>query len=61
MSQKGKLGTCCRATALRVLIEAGGKELLMLLTKDGASCAHVASQNGHAEALRVLMDAGVDT
>ena len=44
--------------ALRMLIDAGGTELLMLTRKDGISCAYVASSNGHTEALRMLIDAG---
>ena len=49
------------AEALRMLIDAGGKELLMLTDGDGFSCADVASHNGHTEALRMLIEAVVKT
>ena len=39
------------ADALRMLIEVEGKELVM-------ACAHAASENGHAEAPGVLIEAG---
>ncbi|KAJ1474029.1 hypothetical protein T484DRAFT_1971600, partial [Baffinella frigidus] len=45
---------------LRMLIEAGGKELVMLTNDDGKSCADIASQNGHVEALGLLVEAGVE-
>ena len=40
-----------------MLIEMGGTELLMLTNNDGVSCAFIASQNGHLEALRMLIEA----
>jgi len=30
-----------------MLVEAGGKDLLMLTDNDGSSCLHVAACNGH--------------
>jgi hypothetical protein len=41
-----------------MLIEAGGKELLMLTNEVGASCAYIASEEGQTEALEMLIEAG---
>jgi len=43
---------------LGMLIEAGGKALLMRADNTGKSCAYIASMNGHAEALKMLIEAG---
>ena len=43
---------------VRALIEAGGKELVMMANKNGASCLWIASQNGHVECVRALIEAG---
>lgn len=42
---------------LRYLHEAGGRELIMQVDKDGRSCAHVAAKNGHSHILRYLSEA----
>ena len=49
---------CGWTASLKMLIQAGGPELLMLTDEDGWSCAHVASQNGQVEALKMLIEAG---
>ena len=44
--------------ALTMMMEVGGRELLMLTSNTGASCAHIASQKGHSKALKMLIEAG---
>ena len=36
----------------------GGTELLMLTNKDGLSCAHMASRNGHTSTVEILLQRG---
>ena len=47
-----------RGRGTLVVLEAGGRELLMLTTDDGASCLMVSAQNGHLEVVRALLEAG---
>ena len=43
---------------VRALLEAGGRELLMLTINDGASCLFVSAENGHLEVVTALVEAG---
>ena len=44
---------------VRALIEAGGKELVMMARQlTDVSCLWIASQNGHVECVRALIEAG---
>jgi len=36
-----------------MLVEAGGKDLLMLTTTNGASCLCIAAENGHTRVAKV--------
>jgi len=43
---------------VKVLLEAGGRELLMLTTDDGTSCLWISAANGHLEVVKALLEAG---
>ena len=43
---------------MRVLMDAGGEELLFAKDVNGASALHLAAAAGHTEAARVLASAG---
>jgi ankyrin repeat protein len=43
---------------VNALLEAGGRELLMLTRDDGASCLMISAQNGHLEVVDALLEAG---
>jgi len=42
----------------KLLVEAGGRELLMLTTDDGISCLHLSAEKGHLEVAKLLSEAG---
>ena len=42
---------------VRALLEAWGRELLMLTADDGASCLLISAQNGHLEVVNALLEA----
>ena len=42
----------------KLLVEAGGRELLMLTTDDGISCLIIAAGEGHLEVAKLLVEAG---
>ncbi len=43
---------------VNALLEAGGRELLMLTMNNGASCLMICAQNGHLEVVNALLEAG---
>jgi len=43
---------------VNALLEAGGRELLMLTRDDGTSCLFISAQNGHLEVVNALLEAG---
>ena len=43
---------------VNALLEAGGRELLMLTKDDGSSCLMVSAHSGHLEVLNALLEAG---
>ena len=43
---------------VNTLLEAGGRELLMLTRDDGTSCLWISAQNGHLEVVNALLEAG---
>jgi ankyrin repeat protein len=43
---------------VKALLEAGGRELLMLTEDDGASCLHISAAKGHLEVVTVQWRVG---
>jgi ankyrin repeat protein len=43
---------------VKALLEAGGRELLMLTKGNGVSCLMVSLQNGHLEVVKALLEVG---
>jgi predicted LPLAT superfamily acyltransferase len=43
---------------VNALLEAGGRELLMLTMDDGVSCLYIGAENGHLEVVKALLEAG---
>ena len=44
---------------VKALLEAGGRELVMLTKGDGGSCHYVSAENGHVDVVNALLEAGV--
>ena len=43
---------------VRALLEAGGRELLMLTKDNGVSCLWISAKEGHLEVVNALLEAG---
>jgi hypothetical protein len=43
---------------VKTLLQAGGRELVMLNADDGASCLMVSAQEGHPDVVKALLEAG---
>jgi len=43
---------------VRALLEAGGRELLILTMDDVTSCFWISAQNGHLEVVNALLEVG---
>ena len=43
---------------VKTLLEAEGRELLMLTTDNGTSCLWISASNGHLEVVKALLEAG---
>jgi ankyrin repeat protein len=43
---------------MNALLEAGGRELLMLSVGDGVSCLLISAQNGHLDVVKALLEGG---
>ena len=41
-----------------MLLEVGGRELVMLAWDDGVSCLYMSAQNGHLDVVKTLLEAG---
>ena len=45
---------------VKALLEAGGRELVMLTADDEASCLMVSAQDGHPDVVKALLEAAGD-
>jgi hypothetical protein len=45
-----------RHSVIRILVETGGQDLLLMCLKDGCNSLHLAAERGHAEAVRELLN-----
>jgi hypothetical protein len=43
---------------VNALLEAGGRELVMMIRNDGVSCLHISAHNGHLEVVNAQLEAG---
>ena len=66
LATRGRNGASCLIVSaqkghlevVNAVLEAGGRELLMLTVDGGASCLYISAQNGHLEVVKALLEAG---